>query len=142
MRVDAAGKALERPVLVCGPSRTKQSFKKECDINNILARYAKTGLLTPVESRPPAFLDVSEVGDYQSAVENVRSANELFMELPSGIRSEFRNDPGEFLDFCTDPENEDRMRELGLLPELEEAPEEPVPVVEPAKEPEKAPETS
>ena len=33
----------------------KQSFKDECDINNIISRYAKTGLLTPVNVRPASF---------------------------------------------------------------------------------------
>lgn len=103
----------------------KQSFKDETDVNNILALYAKTGLLTPVVSRSPAFIDVSAVGDYREAVENVETAQKLFMELPSVIRSEFRNDAAEFLDFCTDPDNEDRMREMGLLPPIVEDPVEP-----------------
>lgn len=99
----------------------KQSFKEECDINTIVAQYAKTGLLTPVVQRPPEFVDVSEVGDYRTALEHVRIADDMFMQLGSAIRGEFENDPAIFLDFCTDPQNEDRMRELGLLPSLEEA---------------------
>ncbi len=128
-------------IVDCGTDGgAKQSFKDECDVNQILARYAKTGLLTPVTARSPAFVDVTMVGDYRSAIENIRSAQELFMDLPSGIRTEFGNDPAEFLDFCIDPENEDRMRELGLLPALEEAVEpavvvEPPEVVEPPVEP-------
>jgi len=123
-----------KPVIDCGTEGgAKQSFKDECDVNKILARYAKTGLLTPVTSRSPAFVDVSSVGDYRSALENVRSAKALFMELPSGIRSEFQNDPAEFLDFCTDPDSEDRMRELGLLPALD--PEPPVVVPDAVVEP-------
>ncbi len=115
-----------RVVIECGKIGAKQSFKDECDVNSILARYAKTGLLTPVVSRPGIFVDVSEVGDYRTAIENVRSAEALFMEIPSGIRAEFDNDPAKFLDFCTDPASEDRMRELGLLPPLDEEVEEEV----------------
>lgn len=101
----------------------KQSFREECDINKIIARYAKSGLLTPVTSRPPAFVDVSLVGDYQSAVQNIEAAQGMFMNLPWEIRKEFSNSAAEFLDFCTDSDNEDRMRELGLLPALEVEPE-------------------
>jgi len=115
-------------VLYPGSGGAKQSFKKECDINNILALYAKTGLLTPVTKRSPAFVDVSFVGDYRQAVENVRIADEMFMELPSAVRSEFDNDAAEFLDFCTNPDNEDEMRDMGLLPPLDvEDVEEPGP---------------
>lgn len=101
----------------------KQSFRKETDVNLIINRFEKTGLLTPVDSRPPFYMDVSEVGDYRSALENVRRADALFMALPSPVRAEFGNDAAAFLDFCTDPVNEDRMREMGLLPALPEAAE-------------------
>ncbi len=123
-----------RPVVACGTEGgAKQSFKDECDINNIIARYVQTGLLTPVNTRPQEFVDVSMVGDYQSALENVRSAGAMFNALPSGIRAEFDNDPATFLDFCTDSQNEERMRDMGLLPPMEPsvegdpAPEEPEP---------------
>lgn len=110
----------------------KQSFKEECDINNILAQYAKTGLLTPVTSRPPMFVDVSDVGDYRTALENVRTARDLFMQLPATIRATFDNDPATFLDFASDPDNEDELREMGLLPPIPA--EEPTAAVEPATE--------
>ncbi len=116
--------------VVCGPGRTKQSMKDECDINLILARHEKTGLLTPVDTRPAMFVDVSGVGDYREAIENVRNAEDLFMQLPSKVRAKFDNDPAEFLDFCSSSENEEEMRDMGLLPPLEDLVVEPV--VEPA----------
>lgn len=116
------GDETRHPVLDTGDEGgAKQSFKDEVDVNNILALYAKTGLLTPVTERSPAFVDVSTIGDYRTALENVRLAGDLFDDLPSAIRAEFEHDPAEFLDFCTDPANEDRMRDMGLLPPLVEA---------------------
>ena len=109
----------------------KQSFKEECDINNILARYAATGLLTPVQQTPGFFVDVSDVGDYREALDNVIQAQALFMQLPAVIRARFENDPAAFLDFASDPTNEDQMREMGLLPPLP-AEEPPTPAPEPA----------
>lgn len=115
-----------------GPGLTKQSFKDQCDIHKILSQYARTGRLTHVSSRPSMFIDVSDLPDYRSALQNVKEAEVLFMSLPSATRLQFKNDPAVFLDFCTDPENEGELRELGLLPPddipaVEEAPKEATP---------------
>lgn len=108
------------PVLVhTGPGLTKQSFKDQCDIHKILRQFAKTGMITHVSRRPSMFIDVSELPDYRTAVQHVKDAEVLFMSLPSAVRSEFKNDPAAFLDFCSDPENEGELREMGLLPQLD-----------------------
>ena len=44
----------------------------------------------------------------------VATANSMFQDLPSSIRNQFQNDPGQFLDFVQDPENLEEMREMGL----------------------------
>lgn len=114
--------------------RTRQSEAKACDVNRIVAKYHKTGII-PVSQRPALYADVSQMGDYRSALEQVQKADEAFMALPSKLRARFENDPAAFLDFCSDPGNRDEMRELGLLePEGQPAPVEE-PVVEPAPEP-------
>lgn len=105
-----------RVTIDCGEGVTKQSFKDECDIHNILRQYARTGLLNHVNTRPPMFVDVANMPDYRTALQNVRDAEDLFMQLPSKTRQRFENDPGVFLDFCNNPENEGELRELGLLP--------------------------
>ena len=38
----------------------------------------------------------------------------MFEDLPSKARTEFNNDPGTFLDFVQDPENKDKLYDLGL----------------------------
>ncbi len=108
------------PLVTGSKGGAKQSHRDECDINFILRRYERTGLLTPVLQKPGEFMDVSEVGDYRTALHNVRAADEYFMQLSSRIRAEFDNDPALFLDFVADPEHEERARELGLLPQLAE----------------------
>ncbi len=125
----------------CKDDRTKQSFKDECDIDNILKQFKRTGLVTHVSSRPPQFMDVSEVPDYQTALDNVIETGKLFMQLDAETRKRFDNEPSKFLDFCVDPGNEDELRKLGLLPSVEApagpvepAPVEPAPVVEPTSE--------
>lgn len=97
------------------PGLTKQSFKDECDINTIMGRYLRTGILPEtVQQIEGQFLDVSDV-DFRSSMELVADAWSMFNELPSNIRSRFSNDPGEFLAFSSDPKNRSEMGRMGLL---------------------------
>ena len=50
-----------------GVSRTQQSFRDECDINNILRKFNVTGQL-PIGSVQPQYGDFSGITDYQSAL--------------------------------------------------------------------------
>lgn len=96
-----------------GPSRTKQSEKAACDINNIVARYKTTGFVDHLNKRPAQFLDVSEVNDYRSALDQVTKANVFFMGLPAKVRARFDNDPARFLDEAGQLSH-DELKELGL----------------------------
>lgn len=119
-----APKKYVKPRITCGPGRTKQSFKQECDINSIIARYQKTGMMDHVKLNPGVFADVSNVGDYAGMVRKVRHAQESFELLPGALRQRFHQDPGEFVSFISDPENRSEAVKLGLVPA-------PAPVVEP-----------
>jgi len=106
-----------------GAGRTIQSMKKECDINRILERFEKTGILTHKNEHQGRYGDFSNVpGDFHAAVNQVKRAQLMFDSLPSSIREQFNNDPGKFLDFATNPENQAEMVTLGLL-EPPDAPE-------------------
>lgn len=76
---------------------TKDSFKDECDINVIMARYARTGVL-PENYRQPVYADVSEVPSYMEALDVVRQAEDAFYALPAQARLECGNDPAVFVD--------------------------------------------
>lgn len=97
-----------------GVSRTKQSFKAECDINNILKKYNKTGQLPDMIRANPRYGDFSNVPSYQEALQIVAHAEEQFAGLPAKVRQEFSNDPSLFLSFASDPQNHNRMVEMGL----------------------------
>lgn len=97
------------------PSRTKQAFKNECDINQILAKYQKTQMLTHVNSHQGNYGDFSNATDYQTALNSVMAANEAFMGLSSTIRSRFNNNPASFIDFISDDQNYDEAFKLGIL---------------------------
>ena len=100
------------------PSMTQQQFKDEADINNIMARYQKTGVLVdPLTqtTRKPMFDDFSDLGDFRDHQQAVIDAQEMFMELPSQLRARFGNDPAELLQWLSCPENKEEAIELGLF---------------------------
>jgi len=96
------------------PSLAKQSFRDECDINNILRKFNVTGQL-PVGSVQPQYGDFSGITDYQSALNAVMAAQDSFLQLPAKVRAKFDNDPALFLEFASDEANKDEMKALGLL---------------------------
>lgn len=101
--------------LTCGESMTKQSFKDECDINNILKKYEKNGVIEHRNKYQGRYDDVTGAVDYQTALGVIASAETAFMSLPAAIRTQFDNDPHKFLEFAQDSENSDLMVEMGLL---------------------------
>jgi len=98
------------------PSRTKQSFRDEVDINQVIRRYQKTGILPQNNTHELTFGDYSNPIDFHEAQNKIMRANDLFYALPSHIRREFNDNPGDFLNFAQDPENKSAMVEMGLLP--------------------------
>lgn len=102
------------------PSMAIQSEKDNCDINIIMKRFNVTKQLPPGSVRMPTYGDFSQVGDFHTAMQVVRQAEEAFAQMPSELRSKFGNDPGAFVAFCSE-ETEDgelvnieAMRKLGL----------------------------
>lgn len=97
-----------------GESLTKQSFHDETEINNIMRRYRETGIIEHVKKYQGRYGEFDTVPDYQTALNRLHEAQEMFMSLPADIRKRFQNDPGEFLAFATDPKNADELIEMGL----------------------------
>lgn len=125
-----------------GSSRTKQSFRDETNINNIMAKFERTALLEHVNDHQGNYGDFTNVpSDFHAAMNQVRAAEDMFMTLPAAVRETHENDPGRFLDFV-EGASEEEMREAGLLPiaepkAAEAAPAEPEVVADPpvAEEP-------
>jgi len=105
-------------------SLTQQNMAADTDINNILAKYRSTGVLTHVAKYAGQYGDFSAVPDYQPGLEMVIAAEDMFMSLPSSIRDRFHNDPAQFIDFATDEKNIDELRSMGLAPKKAKAVEE------------------
>lgn len=98
----------------CGKSHTKQEFKEECDINNILKRYENDGLLPDMIKVDPQYGDFSNVASYQEACNITIKAQEQFLALSAKVRAKFNHDPAEMLAFVANPKNKEELVELGL----------------------------
>lgn len=116
-----------RPKLVCGEGRTKQAFKDEADINNIVARYRATGMLPHVAARRGVFADVSKLGDFRTQLDTLTVFKQAFETLPAVLRSRFGNDPATLVEFLQDPANLEESVKLGLREALPPVPAPPAP---------------
>lgn len=101
-------------------SLAQQSMKEEADINTIVRRFGITGDL-PQAARLPAYGDFEGIFDYQTAQNAILRAQASFKALPADVREAFRNDPREFVEFATNPENLEDLREMGLAPPAQPA---------------------
>lgn len=95
-------------------SKTQQHPKDEVNVNRILDKYRETGLVSHVATRAAQYGDFSDVGTFQDVIHKVQAAQDLFDQIPSDIRKKFDNDPAKFIEFCSNPDNIDDLREMGL----------------------------
>jgi phage internal scaffolding protein len=98
-----------------GDSIVQQNLRDECDVNNIVKRYAKTGVLTHINSKTPRYGDFSQVTTYQDACNLVIQAQESFQDLPSDVRRHFDNDPTNLINALNDPSRASELQSLGIL---------------------------
>lgn len=112
------------------PSRSQQQFKDQCDVNKIVARYKKTGIVTHLRGGDGQYGDFSDIGTYHEAIQRVLDANKEFMKLPAAIRNRFGNDPQQLMTFLDDPSNNEEAIKMGLKVRKEEPVEYSPPVEE------------
>nr|WAE43474.1 MAG: internal scaffolding protein [Microviridae sp.] len=103
-------------------SITQQHFKDECDINKIMERYEKTGIIDIPEHKG-MFGDFSEISDYQTMHHLMQKADEQFMSLDAKIRSRFNNNAGQLLQFISNTDNREEAIALGLIEDTALSPE-------------------
>jgi phage internal scaffolding protein len=96
------------------PSLAQQHMKDECDINVLVERFGVTGSM-PVAPIEPSYGDFSGVGDYHTALNKIKAADEAFMALPAKIRAKFDHDPNALLNYLQNAENRDEAIQIGLI---------------------------
>lgn len=80
------------------PTKTVQYFAEECDIGNILKKYASTGVLDHVKRSEPSYMDVSGLKTYAESLQVVLDAQDAFMALPAKERVACDNDPQKWIE--------------------------------------------
>lgn len=97
--------------------RTRQEFADECDINFLLRHYEDTGAWKSFNRLEPVYMDIPEnIHDLPTALRVLERATASFMQLNARQRAEFDNDPVKFVQYCDDPANLPKLREMGLAP--------------------------
>ena len=106
---------MSKPKIICGEGKTKSEYADSCDVNKILAKYKRIGLVEHVNDREPQYIDCTEVKDYQQAMDLCCSIQHSFEALPAKVRKKFNNDPLQMVEWVGDPENEAEAVQMGLV---------------------------
>ena len=102
-----------RVAIATGDGLTEQNHKDETDINKIVRKYNKTGLIDHLNQFEKQYADMTGY-DYQDAMNTIAAANTMFEGLPSAIRNRFDNDPAKFINFVDDENNANELVKMGL----------------------------
>lgn len=98
------------------PSMTQQHFEHECNINNIMCRYMKTGILPdPLSSSSPTYADVSDFPSFEEAQNKLCRVKECFEGLPSEQRRQFGDNVNNFVQFMSDTNNLEKAHQMGII---------------------------
>lgn len=97
-------------------SLTNQADMDAADVNKIMAKYEKTGvLIDPLGvMREPTYGDFTEVKNYHEMMIAVRNVERAFATQPAKIKNRFNNNPQELIDFLENRDNDEEAIKLGL----------------------------
>lgn len=118
----------------CGKTVTEQHHAKTCNINHIINKYQKTGLVEHVNRHQANYGDVSSA-DFETAVSLVKEQETVFNELPSSVRKHYDNDVVQYLEHIQTEDG--ALEHQNLLNPLPEVPETQKTAPEASQEPQK-----
>jgi len=117
MEFQTAYSETKKPKIMCDPEQAAEQHHQEaCDINNILAKYQRTGAMEHRNEYRGEYGAVSH-SDFQEAMYIVANAQTMFEELPSTVRQKFEG-PGQFYEFVQNPDNAPQLVKMGLARDL------------------------
>jgi hypothetical protein len=110
-----------------GPSLTKQSYKKQCDIQHIMRGYKSTGVFSHLNKNAKnlTFGEVNINKSWHETQNLLASLRSKFETMPDTIKLKFKTSKN-MIDFISDPKNLKESVKLGLLSD-EYLPSEPKP---------------
>ena len=102
---------------------TRSEQAPATDINNIVNKFYKTGVIDYVSNNEPQFGDFTNI-NFEEIQNKVAQGNQLFESLPAHVRKEFNNNPAEFIEFIQVKGNIEDMRD-GEIDGVEKTPKSP-----------------
>jgi phage internal scaffolding protein len=105
--------SLRMPTINDSGQRAQQQFKDDADINTIMRKFQKTGVIDHVSRYQPEYGFASPMTLHES-MNIVKNAETMFADLPSSVRNRFENSPLAFLEFVQDGKNYEEAKSLGL----------------------------
>ena len=72
------------------------------------------------------YADLSELPSLQEAYSVINQAQNAFQEVPAQVRQRFGHDPQAFIDFLSDPKNDEEAIKLGLKTKKPEPQPDPI----------------
>lgn len=123
-------------------SKVQEQFADACQTDTIIRKYNMLGVNPFIAAGGSQYLDTTQIPDFVCAQNAQIKVKEYFEGLPSDIRLEFNNDPMQFAEVVSDPQNADYLREIGVLAPLPAEQEGEKPSAQPGDISEKAPHVS
>lgn len=124
------------------PSKVQEQFADACQTDTIIRKYNMMGVNPFISAGGSQYLDTTQIPEFFVAQNAQVKVKEYFEGLPSDIRLEFNNDPMQFAEVVSDPQNADYLREIGVLAPLPAEKEGEIPSAQQGDISEKAPQTS
>lgn len=110
-RYPKGGRALK----MTRPSRTLQHQAGDVNVNQLVARFNKTGVEPVQNPRQFFYGQFTEDIDFRAVQDSVIKVNELFSQLPWQVRKFFNHSPSDLIEFLGNPANRDQAILLGLV---------------------------
>lgn len=99
-------------------SKVQEQFADACQTDTIIRKYNSMGVNPFIATGNRQYLDTTQIPDFFVAQNAQVKVKEFFEGLPADIRLEFNNDPMQFVEVVSDPQNADYLREIGVLEPL------------------------
>lgn len=105
--------------------KTKQEFASEADINQLIARFTKTGVMPNVRASIGQYMDVTNIlTEYDDRLKFIMDVQDAFDALPAIDRKSFDNDPARWLESVAQQVQAEEAAKLA--PQPSDTPAEPL----------------
>jgi phage internal scaffolding protein len=95
----------------------EQHHKDALDIKQII-RNAKKGIISNhLKKYDGQFMNLPNSVDYHGAQIVIAKAKEMWATVPAKVRASFNNDPSAYVDFMQNPENYEKIKDMGMNPD-------------------------